>query len=216
MKYDLVIFDLDGTSLETIGDLAAAINGALEKEGLPTRSLDQVRKGIGGGVGNLVRVSVPEGTDEATIQRIIPDFKVRYSKDVNVLTHPFDGIRELFEKIRAAGIRLAVNSNKVDDAVCTLCESHFPGLIECIVGERPEFPKKPAPDGAKHILKLMNVAPERTLYVGDGDSDVMTARNAGVDCAWVSWGYRTREELGDLAPANAFDTVEELEKFILG
>jgi len=215
MKYDLVIFDLDGTSLETIGDLAAAINGALEKESLPTRTDDEVRKGIGGGIGNLVRVSVPEGTDEAVIKRIIADFKVRYTRDVNVLTHPFEGVKKMFENIRAAGIRLTVNSNKTDDAVRILCASHFPGLVEYIVGERAEFPKKPAPDGALHILDVMNISPDRTLYVGDGDSDVMTAKNAGLDCAWVSWGYRTREELGDLAPDYTFDTVDDLEKFIL-
>ena len=215
MKYDLIIFDLDGTSLETIGDLGAAINGALEQENLPVRNHDEVRRGIGGGIGNLVRVSVPEGTSEEVIKRIIADFKVRYSRDVNVHTHPFDGVREMFEKIRAAGIRLAVNSNKTDEAVKVLCESHFPGIIECIVGERTEFPRKPAPDGALHILKTLNIAPERALYVGDGDSDVMTAHNAGLDCAWVSWGYRTREELGDLVPEYIFDTVSDLEKFIL-
>ncbi|MBR6767122.1 MAG: HAD family hydrolase, partial [Clostridia bacterium] len=200
MKYDLVIFDLDGTSLETIGDLAAAVNGALEKEGLPQRSLDQVRKGIGGGISNLVRVSSPEGTDEEVIKRLIADFKIRYTRDVNVFTHPFDGVKDMFRKIRNAGIRLAVNSNKTDDAVRILCESHFPGLIECIVGERPEFPRKPEPDGALHILKTMGIPAERALYIGDGDSDVLTAKNAGLDCAWVSWGYRTREELGSLIP----------------
>lgn len=215
MKYDLVIFDLDGTSLETIGDLAAAINGALEKESLPTRPLPLVRLGIGGGIENLVRVSTPEGTDETVIQRLIADFKVRYSRDVNVLTHPFDGVVDMFKKIREAGIRLTVNSNKTDEAVRLLCDSHFPGLVEYIVGERAEFPRKPAPDGALHILKTMNISPDRALYIGDGDSDVMTARNAGLACAWVSWGYRTREELGDLVPDYIFDTVEDLEKFIL-
>jgi len=215
MKYDLVIFDLDGTSLETIGDLGAALNGALENEGLPLRNDEEVRKGIGGGVGNLIRVSVPKDTPEDVIQRLKADFKVRYTVGLNVLTHPIDGIYALFEKILAAGIRLAVNSNKTDEAVRILCDAHFPGLIECIVGERPEFPKKPAPDGALHILKTMNIAPERTLYVGDGDSDVETAQNAGMDCAWVSWGYRTREELGNLVPPHAFDSVAELEKFIL-
>ena len=215
MKYDLIIFDLDGTSLETIGDLGAAINGALEKEGLPLRTMEQVRLGIGGGISNLVRVSTPEGTDEEVIKRLIADFTDRYSRDVNVHTHPFDGIREMFEKIRAAGIRLAVNSNKTDEAVKLLCDSHFPGLFDLIVGERAGVPRKPAPDGALLVLKTLGIAPERALYVGDGDSDVMTARNAGLDCAWVSWGYRTREELGDLVPEYSFDTVEDLGKFIL-
>lgn len=215
MKYDLVIFDLDGTSLETIGDLAAAVNGALEAENLPICPMPQVRKGIGGGIRHFVRSSAPEGTDEATLQRIIAEFMIRYDRDVDVFTHPFDGIREMFEKIRAAGIRLAVNSNKTDAAVRLLCDHHFPGLIEYIVGERPEFPKKPAPDGALHILEAMNISRERTLYVGDGEFDIVTAQNAGLDCAWVSWGYRSREELGELKPRYAFDTVKDLEAFIL-
>ena len=216
MKYDLVIFDLDGTALETIDDIAAALNASLNAKGFPTRTREQVRKGIGGGVGNLIRCSVPKDTEEASIQAIIADFKERYARDIDVQTHPFDGIPALFEAIRQSGIHLAINSNKIDAAVTCLCQSHFPGLIEYSLGEHPDFPKKPAPDGARHIMAHMQISPERTLYVGDGDADIQTAKNAGIDCAWVAWGYRTREELGNLCPEHTFDTVKALQDFILG
>ena len=215
MRYELVIFDLDGTLLDTLEDLANATNQALSRAGFPPRSLEDVRRFIGNGVARLISLSVPEGTPDDLRQRVLADFRRGYAENVNALTRPYPGIPELLSELRGASIHAAVNSNKPDSAVQTLCDAHFGPLLSLAFGEREGVPKKPAPDGARRIMEQLNVSPGRTLYVGDGDTDILTAQNAGVDCAWVSWGYRKREELGDLAVPNAFDTVEALKRFIL-
>lgn len=215
MRYDLVIFDLDGTILDTLDDLASAANAALRKSGFPARTRDEVRRFVGNGVANLMRRALPEGTPDDVCARVLADFRAHYRAHVNDATVPYAGIPALFEALRAAGIAIAVNSNKPDDAVRTLCEVHFPGLLSMALGERPEIPRKPAPDGAMRIIGALGAAPERTLYVGDGDSDILTARNAGIDAAWVSWGFRRREELKGLSIPRAFDSVEALKAYIL-
>ena len=215
MKYNLVIFDLDGTALNTIGDIASAINGALRAAGFAGHAMEEVRRSIGGGVGNLVRLSLPEDAPESVYREILSDFSERYSKNLDVLTAPFDGIVDLFTALKEAGIAIAVNSNKVDAAVNQLCRAHFGDLVALALGERPDFPRKPSPAGAQHIMRALNISPEHTLYVGDGEADIQTARNAGIDCAWVSWGYRRREELAGLEIHHAFDSVQALKDFIL-
>ena len=215
MKYGLVIFDLDGTLLDTLDDLAAAVNHALGLRGFPPRSRDEVRTFIGNGVTNLIRRAVPQGTDEDTIRHALADFKDYYLSNVNVHTHPFEGILALLDGLKAAGIRAAVNSNKVDAATRALCAAQFGDRLDMALGEREGIPKKPAPDGVELILRELGIEKGRALYVGDGETDVMTAQNAGIDCAWVSWGYRRREDLGDLAIPHAFDTVKALQGYIL-
>lgn len=215
MRYDLVIFDLDGTVLDTLGDLTAAVNEALSRHGYPPRSLEDVRRFIGNGVARLIRLSLPDDVGDATRAAVLADFRAYYSAHVNERTAPYPGIPELLAALRAAGIRTAVNSNKMDPATQALCAAHFPGLLDAVLGERPDIPKKPAPDGARLLMNELGVAPGRTLYVGDGDTDVETARNAGVDGAWVSWGYRRPEELALMEIPRAFDSVAALRAFIL-
>ena len=215
MKYDLVIFDLDGTLLNTLADLADATNRALTRAGFPTRSTEEGRRFIGGGVSRLIHRAVPEGTPENVCEAVLADFKRDYTENVNVHTRPYPGIAELLVRLRATGVRTAVNSNKVDNATQLLCRAHFEGLLDMALGEVAGVPKKPAPDGARRIMEALNIAPEKALYVGDGDADLLTARNAGIDCAWVSWGYRRREELEGLDIPRAFDDVGALSDFIL-
>ena len=215
MKYDLVIFDLDGTLLNTLEDLAFACNTALAEFGFPRRSTEEVRTFIGNGVARLIRRAVPEGTTDETIAEVLSRFKAIYTDNVNVHTVPYPGIPELLDALRAAGVKCAVNSNKVDNAVQLLCDAHFDGRLDLALGERRDIPKKPAPDGARRIMNTLGVTPERTLYVGDGDADLLTAQNAGIDSAWVSWGYRRREELAGIAIPRAFDDVEQLKLYIL-
>ena len=215
MKYELVIFDLDGTLLNTLDDLAASANRALARAGFPARSTEEVRRFIGGGVSRLIHRAVPEGTPEIVCEAVLSDFKRDYTENVNVHTRPYPGIAELLVRLRAAGVRTAVNSNKVDNATQLLCRAHFEGLLDMALGEVAGIPRKPAPDGAQRIMEALNVAPEKALYVGDGDADLLTAQNAGIDCAWVSWGYRRREELEGLDIPRAFDDVGALSDFIL-
>jgi len=215
MKYDLVIFDLDGTLLDTLDDLTQAVNYALDAQGFPRRSREEVRRLIGNGIASTMRRAVPEGAGDEAYERALADFKSYYLSHVNVYTRPFDGIPALLDAMADAGILAALNSNKVDSATQALCEAHLKGRLACVLGEQPQIPKKPVPDGALQIMRRLGASPERTLYVGDGETDVQTAFNAGIECAWVSWGYRRREELGGLAVPHAFATVQALRAFIL-
>lgn len=215
MRYDLIIFDLDGTLLNTLDDLADAANAALDAFGFPARTTDEIRTFIGNGVSRLIARATPEGTDERTIQAVLMRFKTIYTRNVNVKTLPYPGILPMLRALNERGIHCAVNSNKIDNAVQLLCETHFDGLLSMALGERPGIPKKPAPDGALDIMAKLGVAPERTLYVGDGDADLLTAQNAGVDCAWVSWGYRRRFELEGIPIALTFDDVARLQEYVL-
>ena len=216
MKYELVIFDLDGTLLDTLDDLAAAANSALERHGFPKKERDEVRRMIGNGVASMIQRAVPEGTDEGTCADVLADFKAIYTADYNVHTRPFPGVDALLDDLTAAGVKAAMNSNKVDAIVKALAEAHFRDKLTLAMGEREGIPKKPAPDGANAIMSALGVLPERTLYVGDGEADILTAQNAGIDCVWVSWGYRRPEELPGLTIPHCVDTVKELRTFILG
>ena len=215
MKYELVIFDLDGTLLDTLDDLAAAANSALERHGFPKKERDEVRRMIGNGVASMIQRAVPEGTDEGTCADVLADSTAIYTADYNVHTRPFPGVDALLDDLTAAGVKAAMNSNKVDAIVKALAEAHFRDKLTLAMGEREGIPKKPAPDGALQIMRQLGASPARTLYVGDGETDIQTAYNAGIDCAWVSWGYRRREELGGLTVPHAFTTVPALRAFIL-
>ena len=215
MKYALVIFDLDGTLLNTLDDLADAANTALAEYGFPPRTTEEIRAFIGNGVSRLIHRAVPEGTDEAVAAAVLARFKAVYTEHVNDKTVPYPGILSPLRELKDRGVRCAVNSNKVDNAVQLLCTEHFDGLLSMALGEREGIPRKPAPDGARRIMERLRVRPENTLYVGDGEADLRTAQNAGIDCAWVSWGYRHVDELDGLDIPNRCDSVAALKSLIL-
>lgn len=215
MKYDLVIFDLDGTTLNTLEDLADACNAALSANGYPTHSLEKIRLSVGSGVSRLIRLTLPESAGDETHAKVLADFKAYYAAHVDIKTKPYPGIISMLESMRAAGVHTAVNSNKFNAAVQALCSAHFGSLIEMALGECETVPKKPDPTGVQRIMAQFHASPSRTLYVGDSDVDLRTAQNAGIDCAWVSWGFRRREELAGLAVPHAFDSADALTRFIL-
>lgn len=215
MKYDLVIFDLDGTTLNTLEDLADACNTALASNGYPTHDIEKIRLSVGSGVARLIQLTLPENADAEVQARVLSDFRNYYSAHVDVKTQPYPGIDAMLKTLRTAGLHVAVNSNKFHAAVQSLCDAHFGSLIELALGEQPNVPKKPSPEGVRQIMDAFHAKPERTLYVGDSNIDLLTAQNAGIDCAWVSWGFRTQEELAGLTVPHAFDTVEALTRFIL-
>ena len=215
MKYDLAIFDLDGTILNTLEDLANAVNFALERHGYPARTLDEVRVFVGNGVAKLISRALPAGTDETECAAVLADFKARYREHVNDLTRPYPGIPELLRALREAGIKVGVNSNKFDAALQNLCRIHFDGLYDLAAGESETTPKKPDPAAARRIMAELGISPERTIYIGDSAVDLQTAKNARTDSAWVSWGFRRREEMRGCEAVNTFDRVEELREFLL-
>lgn len=215
MKYDLVIFDLDGTLLDTLSDLKNAVNCALARFDLPPHTREEVRLFVGDGVVKLLTRALPEGSAPETIARAVAAFKDSYDAHMDVETKPYPGITNMLQALNAAGVKVGINSNKYDTAVKSICARHFGDLYFMAVGESPASGKKPDPAGALSILASSGADPARTLYVGDSAVDLETARNAGLDSAWVSWGFRRREEMGDLGCALAFDSAPSLLGHIL-
>jgi phosphoglycolate phosphatase len=216
MSYRVAIFDLDGTLLDTLEDLYLATNQALARHSLPLRARDEVRLFVGNGVEALIRRAVPAGTEEATVLSVLADFKTTYAAICEDHTRPYDGIPALLQALRARGVRVAVVSNKFDAATKKLCAKYFGDLVEVAVGERAGVRKKPAPDTVFEALRELGVTAEGSakgaVYIGDSDVDIETAKNCGMDCISVTWGFRDEEFL----IANGAETLAHTPEKLLG
>ena len=190
MRYDAVIFDLDGTLLNTLDDLAGSTNHALTACAFPTRTREEVRQFVGNGVANLIHRAVPAGTPEEETQRCLALFRAHYLTNMRHNTAPYPGVLPLLDRLSAAGVGVAVVSNKFDGAVKELCRHYFGPRVPVAIGESPAVRKKPAPDTVFAALEQLRVPAARAVYVGDSDVDIDTARSAGMDCISVSWGFR--------------------------
>ena len=215
-RYDYAIFDLDGTILYTLEDLKNSLNYALESHGCPARTLEEVRRFVGNGVRKLVERGAPAGTDPAELDRLYETFHEHYKSHDLDTTRPYEGIPELLERLRKAGVRLAVVSNKVDYAVKALCERFFPGQFDVAIGETPDVAKKPAPDMVEKALAALGADKGRAVYIGDSEVDVQTARNAGLDEIIVTWGFRSREELAPYGPKVLAADADDLYEAVTG
>ncbi len=203
-----VIFDLDGTLLNTLGDLTDATNFALTSLGYPTRTEEEVRAFVGNGIRKLMERALPQDTDEATVDKALAAFKSHYESHCTDRTAPYEGIPELLDQLEGEGYRLAIVSNKADFAVQLLRDRYFP-RIALAIGERENIRRKPAPDSLNAAMDALSARPEDTIYVGDSDVDIETARNAGVACLSVTWGFRT---VGFLLSKGAEITVQKPEE----
>ncbi len=214
--YRAVIFDLDGTLLDTLDDLADAVNVALTAFGLPCRTRDEVRSFVGDGVAKLIQRAVPVGCADEMITAVLANFKGYYAAHCQNKTAPYGGITSLLSHLRAQGIRTGIVSNKFDDAVKDLSSHYFGGLIDVAIGERESegIRKKPAPDTLLMAMKELSVSPQETLYVGDSDTDILTARAAGVACASVTWGFRDRAFLLSHGAKLLIDAPDELKSLL--
>lgn len=190
-----VIFDLDGTLLNTLGDLRAATNHALEVRGLPPHSMEEIRQFIGNGIRLLICRAMPEGTPEAEIDAALDDFKAYYAAHIHDRTVPYDGIPQLLTALRERGIKVAVLSNKIDSASQQLIDYFFPGKTDVVFGEHVGVPRKPDPTSCRMVMQQLGVQPEQVLYVGDSGTDMQTAKNAGLYAVGVTWGFRSKEVL---------------------
>ena len=215
MQYKAVLFDMDGTVLDTLGDLANAVNHVLGEFGMPPRSREEVASFLGNGAAWLLAHAVPAGTDEAKTAEILRVYQPWYDAHCAILTAPYPGIVPMMEALRAAGVKQAVISNKQDSAVRLLAQEHFPGLLEAAVGEGPTVRRKPNPDAVLAALRAMGVAREEAVYVGDTEVDLETARNAGLACAIVGWGFRTDEALLAAGAERIFHSADELRDWLL-
>lgn len=194
-KYDTVVFDLDGTLLDTIDDLADSVNLALAEQGFALHTVSEVKSFVGNGIAKLIDRSVPEGTSEEEKLQTLESFKRHYAAGCANKTKPYDGILKLLDDLRDGGFKIAVVSNKIDSAVSVLCKKYFGDRIDFCVGDQEGLARKPAPDAVFEALKKISSAPEKAVYVGDSDVDIKTAENAGMVCISVSWGFRSRDFL---------------------
>ena len=204
----LVLWDLDGTLIDTLEDLAAAVNHALTLRGLPLHTIDEYRRMVGHGVRNLVQQALPAGVDDAYVDACLKDFKEYYSAHTDVKTRPYPGIVDLISDLDKRGVRMAIVSNKFQEGTEYLIKEFFPEIdFVAIMGNREGFPLKPSPEIVEHVLKLSGIPKADAILVGDSPTDMKTAANGGIDSIAVSWGYRTREEL---AGNRIVGSVEEL------
>ena len=192
-----VIFDLDGTLLNTLDDLADSTNYALSKFGYPTRTIEEVRQFVGNGVAKLIERAIPDGKNSPNFEKCLSIFKENYAQNMYNKTAPYNGIIEMLSNLKSKGIKIAVVSNKFDLAVKELCKKYFDGFIDFAAGENEAqgIKKKPAPDTVISVLNEFNFAPEDAVYVGDSDVDIMTAKNSKMPCISVSWGFRDEKFL---------------------
>lgn len=194
-NYDTYIFDLDGTLLSTLGDLAASCNYALKTNGFPERSVDEVRRFVGNGVKKLMERAIPDGLENEKFEEVFADFRKHYMMHNLDTTQPYPGVMEMLQELKDRGKNIAVVSNKFYAATQALCRHFFGDLVDVAIGEREDIQKKPAPDTVNEALRQMNADRESAVYIGDSDVDVMTAKNSGMPCISVLWGFRDLEFL---------------------
>ena len=215
-KYDTVIFDLDGTLMDTLEDLAEAVNEILSRNGYPVRTIREVRRIVGNGLRQTLTLCLPEGTKQEVVDRLLPEFASYYQEHCQIKTKPYDGIEDTLRELSARGFKLAIVSNKRAEAVTPLNREYFADYVRVAIGENESagIRKKPAPDTVYQALRELGSSREQAVYVGDSEVDRMTAENAGLPCVSVDWGFRDREELEKLKPAWLISRPEELLKIL--
>jgi phosphoglycolate phosphatase len=193
-KYALAIFDMDWTILNTIDDLADSLNVILERYSMPLHTVDQVRFMVGNGIPKLIERAIPNGRDNSKFDEILKEYIAYYEEHSAIKTRPYDGIVEAVKALRKSGVKIAVNTNKVEAAALDLVAKYFPDCFDIVSGSRPGLPPKPAPDGVYEILKRAGIdgksEGQKAVFIGDSDVDLQTGINAGLDVIGVDWGFR--------------------------
>ncbi len=212
MSKRLVIFDLDGTLLDTIGDLARACNFVMQRHGYPQHSIERYRTLVGNGVSKLIERALPDEVRSAeSAERLRPEFIDYYNRHISGHTLPYPGIPELLDTLSQRGIMTAVASNKYIEGTRKLIESFFPNVpFIAVLGQRDGVPVKPDPQIVSEILNKAGLSPLEALYVGDSGVDMQTAMNAGVESVGVGWGFRSKEELLENKACHIVDTAGEI------
>lgn len=190
-----IVFDMDGTVLNTLEDLTVSMNYVLSKFGMPEHKLEEYRLFFGNGVGEALRLSLPEGTSEDIIDEMLPVFKEHYDAHCLDKTRPYDGIIEVMRELKLRGYKTAIVSNKIDSAVKELHQRFFGDSVDIAIGEQPGINRKPAPDMVNLALKELGSSKEESVYIGDSEVDFMTAENSGLPCISVLWGFRDKDFL---------------------
>ena len=205
---------MDGTILDTLDDLTDAVNHSLRQFSLPEVSRNTVARALGNGAKVLIRLCMPAESSDALCDEVLAFYKPWYDAHCRIRTAPYPGILSLMEKLRETGVRQAIISNKPDSAVQELAETFFPGLMDVVIGESSSARRKPAPDTVLAAAEKMDLSPSACVYIGDTEVDIETARNAGMACISVCWGFRTEEELRSARAEVLVRTVAELEALL--
>ena len=205
-----VIFDMDGTVLNTLDDLATSVNYVLTRYGMPVHCTEDYRRYFGNGIRYALECAVPKGTEETTIDQMLPVFKEHYNAHCLDKTRPYDGIPELMKALRDRGFKLAIVSNKIDSAVKELNAKFFSAYVDVTIGEREGIQRKPAPDTVVQALKELKSSKHEAVYIGDSEVDLQTAANAGLPCISVLWGFREKDFLTEQGATVFANTPQEI------
>lgn len=214
MNRKTIILDLDGTILNTLDDLRDSVNVALKKGGFPCRSLEEIRTFVGNGARNLIIRSLPNGANDETIEKTLADFKAHYETNKTNKTAPYDGMIELLYTLKKKGCKLAIVSNKHDDAVQGLFKKYFSDVCDFALGNCDFLPKKPAPDMVHYAIEKLGEEVDSAVYIGDSEVDITTANNSGIPCISVSWGFRDEGTLKEAGATHIAKDAKELLEII--
>ena len=213
-RYKAIIFDLDGTLLDTLADLAEGTNYALRVNGFPERTIDEIRRFVGNGARKLIERAVPDGQIEAALEKVRQDFDIYYKVHCKDHTGPYPGIMEMLQELVQQGYALGVVSNKPDFAVQELIPEYFPDIFASVSGERQGVAKKPAPDLIREAMKNLQADSSNAVYVGDSEVDLEAAVNAGIPCISVAWGFKGRRFLEEQHAGMIIETPAEIQKYL--
>ncbi len=213
-KYEAVIFDMDGTLLDSIGDLTDSVNVMMRQYQYPEKTLEEVKGFVGNGIRRLLELVVPEGEKNQNFENIVADFLPYYKAHCQIKTKPYDGIIELLKELHSEGYKMAIVSNKSDPALNVLREEYFNAYIPIAIGEKTGIRKKPAPDTVYQAIEKLGCDIRKSVYIGDSEVDKMTAENAGMDCVMVSWGFRSKMTLQELGATQIADHPLEILELI--
>ena len=210
MKYTTILFDCDGTLLDTLTDLRNAVNYVLRAHDLPERSVPEVKAALGNGVAHLMRQSLPDSISEAEFNTYLDEFKAYYGEHLQDYTAPYPGMLNVLDTLRAKGYKLAIVSNKIQEGITPLNKEYFGDRLPVAIGERPGLQCKPAPDMVLQALKELNSSQDESIYIGDSEVDVATAKNSGLLCIGVTWGFRDEQLHKDLGVTHIARKAEDI------
>lgn len=216
MKYDTIIFDMDGTLLNTLDDIVDSVNHILKNHEMPLRTYDEIKGFVGKGAANLIARVLPGGRDNSGYEAFLREYKDHYSKNIDVKTAPYEGIMEMLEDLSSKNYKMAIASNKSDPYVKELSKKYFGKYIDIVVGESEETMAKPSPQMIHKVLAELGSGAETSVYVGDSDTDIRTAENANMPCISVSWGFRDAGFLMEHRASCIIDNPYELAEIIDG
>lgn len=210
MKYNAVIFDLDGTLIDTLEDLRDSVNYALDKYNMPNRNIDEIRSFVGNGIQRLVYKSIPENTSEELKESVLKAFKSHYITNSMNKTRPYNDICALVKKLKEMGLGLAVVTNKTQDAALDIMNAFFKDDFQVVIGQIDGVAQKPQPDGVWRAMELLGATKQNSIYIGDSEVDCLTAKNSGIQIIGVTWGFRGRKTLEENNADYIVDSPDEI------